>query len=280
MNTFNSINVTNFDLDKTLTSGQFFVWEKSNEYWVGATIDGLIVLLQPNEHTILWQTYPENNNLSLVTRYLRLDFDIDPLAIALSKDAYTKKAYDKYRGLRLLRQNVHEATISFIVSANNNIPAIRKSIKKLSTMCNRSVLFQNKEYYLFPKISAIAELSIEELKTCSFGYRAKYIKESAARLITWNLENFTRENEATIRNDLLTLPGVGNKVADCVLCYALGFDNVTPLDVWGQRILTQYYDIDPKLSYEKMRNWTQEKFFGYAAWAGQYLFEYIRNSSK
>jgi N-glycosylase/DNA lyase len=134
------------------------------------------------------------------------------------------------------------------------------------------------QFYLFPKTENLAEARIEDLLKAKIGFRAKYIKTAAQRLLSTRLKGETGNlSKDEIRDKLLEFYGVGEKIADCVLCYSLGCDNVTPIDVWGKRIATELYGLDVKKRYKDYRDWFSNYFNGYAAWAGQFLFEYIRN---
>lgn len=287
----NFIEIENYDLDLTLNSGQVFVWKKIGDFWYGSTVNGVIKLhqlprqsaVQDGKRGIYWQTYPEKDNEKLVRQYLRLDDDYDQIVKAIQHDKHVNLALGKYQGLRLLKQDFNETIISFIISANKNVPAIKSSIDKLSRLYGSMLKVDGLDFYTFPLVEKIAEADLSDLKSTSIGYRVPYVLDTAKVLALKdrNAENsIVNLSESEAREELLELMGVGPKVADCVLVYSLGFDNVTPLDRWGQRFLAQYYGLDPKLSYKEMRNWVQKNFNGFAAWAGQYLFEMIRNSEK
>jgi N-glycosylase/DNA lyase len=284
----NFIEVENYNLDLTLNSGQVFVWKKIDDFWYGSTVNGVIKLQQSqvqngglNEKKgIFWQTYPEKDNAEFIKEYLRLDDDYKIITQKIGQDVHVHKALQKFNGLRLLKQNFNETVISYIISTNKNIPAIKSSIAKLSEIYGQRLKVDGIEFFTFPNIEKLAEAKLEDLKISSIGYRAPYVLHTAQALASKNLNrdsDFQKMSEIQAREGLLKFMGVGPKVADCVLVYSLGFDNVTPLDRWGQRFLAQYYGLDPKLSYKEMRKWVQENFNGLAAWAGQYLFEMIRN---
>lgn len=271
----NKFKIDDYNLDNTLNSGQCFVWKKDGKLWYGSTSQGLIIVGQESKNTLLWQTYPQSDNWELVNRYFRLDFNYQQFTKLFTGDEYIQKAIEKYRGLRLMKQDLIETIISYIIATNKNIPAIKKSIEKLSYSLGNKIIINNKEYYTFPTIDKIADAGCDLLKNCAFGYRVPYINQTANYLRNVGICEWGKD-ENIDRNNLLKLKGVGNKVADCVLVFALGYDNVTPLDVWGKRSLISYYGLDPQMSYEKMREWTKSNFKGYASWAGQYLFEYVR----
>lgn len=275
----NRIDIKNYDLDKTLSSGQTFVWEKEENEWIGKTTDSLIVLKQNNINEILWQTYPRKNNINLVNKYLRIDYEYEKFINKNFNDKYVEYAKNKYKGLRLLHQNFFETIISFIISTNKNIPAIKSSIQKLSKLYGKEVEYNNNKYHLFPSIKELSKANINDLKSTSIGYRADYIKETAKILLNNNILNNTdKYTLQEIREELMKLKGVGDKVADCSLCYGLAIDTITPIDVWNRRVLEQYYNIRPNTSYKILREWIYNKFNIYTNILGQYLFEYIREN--
>ncbi len=135
--------------------------------------------------------------------------------------------------------------------------------------------------YTFPKTSVLSELSESDLRKARIGYHAKYVKATAQILVKqtndFKLHGLSEDNA---RAKLLSLPGVGNKVADCVLTFACKFPNITPVDVWAKKFLTGLYGLPTDWTYEKYRSWIKENFYGYASWADQFLFEWYRLKGK
>ena len=275
----NELKISNFNFKWTLLGGQSFGWDydpKTNTY-TGFTQHSVIKIIPENEK-ILWQTYPKKDNYDFIAKYLRLDFDYDNLLKKISKDEYIKTAIEKYPDLRVLGQDLDETLLSFVISANNNIKSIRKSIRMMNKKFGEKIIVDNNIIYLFPKTEVLADADINDLLDCKLGFHAKFLKGVAQSLVETELgRKVYKMSESEVRGALMNLNGVGNKIADCVLIYSLGFDNVTPLDVWGKRICVDLYKCDPKMRYEDMRNWIDKYFNGYAGWAGQFLFEYIRN---
>ncbi len=279
----NKLSLPDYNLEMTLLGGQAFNWDFNGEYYYGFTGDKVIkikTLHSTSQQKIYWQTYPENDNLNFLKSYLRLDVNYPYILKKIQKDRYVKTAIKKYPDLRLLNQDFEETLLSFIISTNNNIKSIRKYIRLLSKRFGKSINVNGEKYYLFPKTEVIAEAKLEDLLSCSLGFRAKYLKGVAKYLLESNLsKKIYKLKEEEARTELKKIRGVGDKITDCVLVFALGFDNVTPLDVWGKRVLTKYYKLNPKMKYDEMRKWINTYFEGYGAWAGQFLFEYIRNNS-
>ena len=274
----NKILLQNYDLNMTLLGGQSFNFDFDGEYYWGFTQDKVMKLKKEGDK-LHWQTYPEENNLNFLKDYLRLDVDYHEILKKIQKDNHVKAAIRKYPNLRLLNQDFEQTLLSFLISPNNNIKSIRKIIRALSERFGKQVDINGKKIYLFPKTEVIAGTKIEDLLGCKLGFRAKFIKAAAGYLIKKDLLTKIKElSEQDARSSLIEINGVGNKIADCVLVFSLGFDNVTPLDVWGKRVLTRFYGISPKTNYSEMQNWINNYFEGYAGWAGQFLYEYIRNT--
>ncbi len=273
----NKLPLSNYDLNMTLLGGQSFAWDFEDGYYFGFTKDKVIKLKKENDF-LFWQTYPKKDNLNFVKKYLRLDVNYPKIIKKIQKDNYIKSAIKKYPNLRLLKQDFEETLLSFLISANNNIRSIRKIIRSMNKRFGRTVNIDGRKIFLFPRTEVIAEAKLEDLLECKLGFRAKYLKGAAKYLIEKDLsKKIKKMSELEARNTLLEINGVGEKIADCVLVFSLGFDNVTPLDVWGKRVFTKFYKLNPKMKYEDMRKWISNYFEGYAAWAGQFLYEYVRS---
>lgn len=272
----NKLHLPQYNLQMTLLGGQSFAWDYEDDFYYGFTNKNIIKLKQENE-TLYWQTYPSTDDFDFIKKYFRLDVDYEKILKAIQKDKHIKKAIVKYPDLRLLKQDFEETLLSFIISSNNNIKSIRKIIRLLNFKFGKSISINKKKIYLFPDTEMLANASMNDLLVCKLGFRAKYLKSTARLLLETNLkEKIQSLDENKARNELLKIRGVGDKITDCVLVFGLGFDNVTPLDVWAKRAFIKYYKLPPKMHYEEMRKWISNHFNGYAAWAGQFLFEYIR----
>jgi N-glycosylase/DNA lyase len=277
----NYLELLNYDLEQTLLGGQAFSWYKNAEgYYIGTT-EKVAFKLKHQNNLLVWQTYPELDNFKYLRKYIRYDVDYPNIVKTIAKDKYINKAIEAYPNLRLLQQDLYQTIISFIISTNNNLSSIKGTVARISKAYGKEVIVDNEKVHLFPSIEALAAASLEDLQKLKLGYRAKYVKESAQMLLTMDLElKVAVLSEEELVNELLKLPGVGRKVVDCILLFGLANDTVTPIDVWGYRILSEYYGLNVKTSYNKLRQWLKDYFEGYAGWAGQFLFEYIRNNYK
>ncbi|NND86786.1 MAG: DNA repair protein [Nitrosopumilus sp.] len=276
MQNFNSISAYN-----SINSGQVFLWRKYEDYWYG--IDGQDILKISNSGKIT--SYKKKQ-----TDFFRKKDNMSKIIKSITKDQTTKNAVKRYLGLRITQQDPFQCLISFIVSSNSNIPKIKQSLENICVKFGDKVKFDNQEFFLFPKPQNISQASIVDLQDCGVGYRAKFIKEAAN--LVWSkkidFENLKKSNYAEAKKTICTIPGVGNKVADCVLLFSLNKLEAFPLDRWMVRILEKYYDenfkINTKTITEKQYNILHQKivnYFGpFAGYAQQFLFKMERENYK
>ncbi len=280
----NKLKLTNYNLQHTLLGGQAFNWDLIDGAYYGFMQDKVIKFIQKGDE-LFWQTYPEKDNFDFINNYLGLDLDYENILEKISIDPHIKKAIQAVPHVRLLKQDFEQTFLSFILTSHKNIKAVRKSVRDLSSKFGDKIIVDNITFNLFPKAKALSKATEKELRDCGVGFRANYLLEAAKKIsdpefvILSGAEgsDFTDENLARV--ELLKFKGVGDKIADCVLIFSLGFYTVTPIDIWGKRVLTDLYGVDPKLNYSKMREWYKNYFGEHTAFAGQFLFEYIRQES-
>ena len=208
----------------------------------------------------------------------------------ISKDKTTRLAVKKYLGLRLLRQDPFQCLISFIVSSNSNIPKIKTSLENICKNFGDRVFFENKEFFLFPEPKILTSASIQEIKNCGAGYRSKFIKSASDMVYSGkiNFEYLKKYDYFKAKEIISEIPGVGNKVADCVLLFSLDKLEAVPLDRWIIRIMEKYYpnifEMSTKTITNKQYEILHEKiinYFGpYAGYAQQFLFKMERENYK
>jgi len=267
------------DIDNSINSGQVFLWQKSKNYWYG--IDGQNILKINQKGKI-------KSMQNMKTSFLRENDDIEKIIKSISKDKTIKKAVKKYEGLRIFNQDPFQCMISFIISSNSNIQKIKSSLEKISRKFGKKVVIEDQEFFLFPKPEKIAKASISEIKTCGVGYRAPFIKE-AAKMVTEkkiNFEYLKNSNYDETKRNLRLIPGIGNKVADCIMLFSLNKLDAFPLDTWMIKILEKYYSkefqIGTKTITEKQYEILHEKivdYFGpYCGFAQQFLFKMEREN--
>lgn len=273
----NKLHAPLYNLDKTLLGGQSFSWECIDGVYYGVTSNKVLKLKQ-NVDYIYWQTYPIKDDEVFLRNYLRIDVNYPSILKNIDKDHHTSASIESFPGLRLLKQDFDDTLISFIISQNSNIPKIKRSIRILRDKLGKTVIVDGISFKLFPTIEKLAESTEIELRESGIGYRAKYLILSSQSVIKNKLsEKIHSLTYLEAKCELMKLHGVGSKVADCILVFSLSHDHITPMDVWGKRVLSDLYKLDPKMKYDDMLKWLNEYFGEYTAWAGQFLFEYIRS---
>ncbi len=267
------------DVENSINSGQVFLWKKNETNWYG--VNGQDILQVDKNGKI-------DSYQNLEADFFRESDDIEKIIKSISKDKTVKMAVKKYQGLRILRQDPFQCLISFIVSSNSNIPKIKYCLENISKKFGKKTKFQNQEFFLFPKPEKLAKASISEITDCGVGYRAKFIKEAAKMMVSKKIdfEYLKKCNYQEAKESICQIPGVGNKVADCIMLFSLDKLEAVPLDRWIIRILEKYYlkkfEIATKTVTEKQYNILHEKIvnhFGpYAGYAQQFLFKMEREN--
>ena len=270
-------NKLSIDIDNSINSGQVFLWEKDGSDWYG--VNGQNILKINKNGTI-------KSILDLKTNFFRKNDNIQEIIQSISKDKTIKKAVKEYQGLRIFRQDPFQCMISFIISSNSNIQKIKSSLEKLTKKFGKQIKINNKEFFLFPEPEKIANASINEIKTCGVGYRAPFIKEAAKMVVLKKIDFKYLEkcNYQEAKKNICLVPGIGNKVADCIMLFSLNKLEAFPLDTWMIKILEKYYSnefkIETKTITEKQYDILHEKivnYFGpYCGYAQQFLFKMER----
>jgi N-glycosylase/DNA lyase len=267
------------NLDYSINSGQVFLWRKNHDFWYG--VNGQDILKINNSGNV--KSYH-----NIKTDFFRKKDNIEKIIKSISKDTVTKKAVKQYLGLRILKQDPFQCLISFIISSNSNIQKIKSNLENISKKFGTKVIFDNQEFFLFPEPFKLAKASINEIKSCGVGYRAKFIKE-ASNMVLLNKINFEHLKKSSYKNakeEICNIPGVGNKVADCIMLFSLNKLESFPLDRWMIRILEKYYSkqfkLETKSITEKQYGILHEKIvnhFGpFAGYAQQFLFKMEREN--
>jgi len=267
------------NVENSINSGQVFLWKKNKEFWYG--VNGNDVLkVDENGNTNSYQNYNVD--------FFRKNDNLDKIIKSISKDKTVKIAVKKFQGLRILRQDPFQCLISFIVSSNSNIPKIKSNLENISKKFGKKIKFQNQEFFLFPNPKKLAKISINEITSCGVGYRAKFIKEAAKIIDKKEIDfNYLKKCDyQDARENMCQIPGVGNKVADCVLLFSLDKLEAVPLDRWIIRILGKYYakkfEMNTKTITKKQYNILHKKIvnhFGpFAGYSQQFLFKMEREN--
>ncbi len=276
------------NLDATLCCGQVFRWEKRGEWWYGVVGDRVLKVRQIGSVVDF-----QNVEDEFVKRYFSVDHDLHQIGSEIGKDDSVKAALDQFWGLRLIRQEPWECLISFICATYKSIAAIRQMLFRLSRRFGEKILFEGCDFYGFPTSDKLARTTPSDLESCGLGYRSKYVCETSKRIHEkeYDLVALKKMSYEQAKKELRQLPGVGPKVADCVLLFSLDKLEAFPVDIRVKRIIVRYYSKNlpevfvKKLAmkgsfsnsdYEQISQFGRSYFGKYAGYAQEYLYHYER----
>jgi N-glycosylase/DNA lyase len=278
--------IETFVLQHVFECGQCFRWNKQpDESYTGVFENNVINVAVKNEQ-IVFKGICNGNIQDIVNEYFDLHRDYTKIQENLSKiDEPLKMSVQYGKGIRLLNQNLWETIISFIISANNNIPRIKGIIERLSKQYGNPIEWNNQIYYTFPTPEELSKASITDLRALGLGFRDQRVYETTKIILTKQVDlGKLKQEKGTkrIREILLTLPGVGPKVADCIMLFStLKCLDVFPVDVWVRRVMNELYFKLPeenKLKREQIEKLAYEKYGNLAGIAQQYLFYWKREA--
>ena len=267
------------NIRETINSGQIFLWENYGNEWFVLDGDDIIMGKQTPFEVLTFSKRVKN--------FFRQDDNYVKILKEITKDKIVKKTSRYYPGLRITRQDPFQCCISFIVSSNSNIPNIRMRLRKLCRKFGTKVRFQKRDFFLFPEPKRLARATMQELNQCKLGYRSKYVLDTSRAIASGeiDLDELKKIKYEQAKESLLKLPGIGDKVADCIMLFSLEKLDAFPLDTWMLKILQKYYSdkfcIDKKTiskkRYEDMRQNILEYFGRYAGYSQQFLYKMERD---
>lgn len=263
--------ICGFDLKKTFECGQCFRFYETENGFEGVAHGKLISLCQDFDSITVTGVTKEEFESTFI-KYFDLERDYAEIDRVLSQDKVLSPIIPFSTGIRILNQEPFETVISFIISASNNIPRIKKIIGLLCENFGERKEYCGKTYYAFPTPEAIAKLSLSDLAVIRAGFRDKYILDCAKKIASksFDIDTLFELPYTEAKKTLMTLHGVGSKVADCALLFSFGFIESFPKDVWIKRILKSFYGVETDEGLD---------FYGYGGIAQQYLFYYARETS-
>ncbi|HHW57406.1 MAG TPA: DNA-3-methyladenine glycosylase 2 family protein [Clostridia bacterium] len=273
--------IEDFNLKETFECGQCFRWnEEEDGSYTGVAYDRVVnVKLEGN--TLIIDNTDLNDFYDIWFDYFDLGRDYRQIKESLSKDPVLKEAIQYGQGIRILRQDTWETLISFIVSQNNRIPQIKKVIENLASSFGNPIEYKGKVYYTFPKAEELVMFDVETIAQTKCGFRAKYILDAASKVFSGEIDLLKLFEYSTneIRDILMSINGVGPKVADCVILYSIGRYDTFPTDVWIKRIV-EYLYLKREGTPLEIQLFAIDKFGDLSGFAQQYLFYYGREMGK
>ena len=278
-------NIKSFELKDIFDCGQCFRWNKEeNGSYTGVFNHNVINVKRENDK-IIFRGICRGDIKEECIKYFDLDRDYEKIKDKLSKVDENLKASIKHGiGIRILNQDLWEALISFIISANNNIPRIKGIIERLAKNYGDKIIWNNKDYYTFPTPEQLKKASVADFRKLGLGFRDVRVYETT-KIVNDNkniLQELKNEKDVNkLREKLLKFPGVGPKVADCIMLFALNKLEVFPIDVWVRRVMNELYiknDDETKVNKKQIEKLAKEKYGNLAGIAQQYLFYWRRGA--
>ncbi|MCA1658166.1 MAG: hypothetical protein LC627_02585 [Verrucomicrobiaceae bacterium] len=267
-----------FDLRKTLDSGQVFHWECAGSGFAGTIGNRAVYVEQRRQHLFV-----SNNSADLVRRYFALDHRLGEICASFPDDAAMNAARDYCRGLRIIRQPKWECLATFICSSMKQVVHIRQISRALRERFGSVRRLSMVRSFRFPSAERLARCTEAQLRECALGYRAKNLL-ATARLVASgdaDLENCASLKDVDLRARLCELPGVGAKVANCVMLFAYERLRAFPIDVWIERVLREkYFARKRKVTPQTLTKFAADYFGDHGGYAQQYLFHHARKARR
>lgn len=272
--------VSHFDAKHIFECGQCFRWNREEDGSYTGVAYGRVLNIKSDydKGTVILRNTNLKDFEDIWFEYLDLGRDYGLIKDELSKDETLRSATQYGRGIRILNQEPWELLISFIISANNNIPRISKIINVLSETFGKSISYSGKTYYSFPTVDKLGTAEREQIDLCKAGFRCKYIYKTSMMIYKGDvdLQKVALMDINSARKELLLLSGVGPKVADCIMLFSMQKHEAYPLDVWVKRV-TEYFYIHQDVSVNRIQDFARERFGSLAGFAQQYLFYFARD---
>ena len=276
-------NTESFEPTHIFECGQCFRWNKEEDGSYTGVVGHNVLNVKKNENEVTITGLCSEKIEELCKKYFDLETDYEAIKEKLSKiDDNLKISIEYGKGIRILKQDTWEALISFIISANNNIPRIKGIIERISKKYGKIIKWQGKEYYTFPTPEELSKASVVDLRKLGLGFRDKRVFETTRLVNTKQIDIYELEkiiHTKKLREELLKYPGVGPKVADCIMLFSMKKFEVFPIDVWVRRVMTElYFENETKIvpNNKQILNYAEETFGNLSGLAQQYLFYWRR----
>ena len=278
--------INSFELKDIFDCGQCFRWNEQEDGSYTGVFEENVLNVSKKNNEIIFKGICKEDIKKAVEKYFDLNRNYEEIKNKLSKiDENMKKSIEYGKGIRILNQDLWETIISFIISANNNIPRIKGIIERLSKKYGKEIDWNGNKYYTFPTVGQLKDVTVQEYRKLGLGFRDIRLYETTHMILDKkvNLEEMQKNpNTMEVREQLLSLSGVGPKVADCILLFStLKRFEVFPIDVWVRRVMNDLYIHNPdetKVNKKEIEKIAKEKFGDLAGLAQQYLFYWRREA--
>ncbi len=271
---------TDINLKDTITCGQIFRYynEDDNSYTI--ILSDRVVNIKKENDSLIVKSNNEDDLENIIRNYLDLDRDYNLLNKKLKKVDRTLENIIEYcKGFKIINQPKFECIISYIISANNGVPQIRNAVNNISEKYGKKIIFNGKDYYLFPTPDDLKNVNVEDYRNLKVGFRDKYIYEFVNKVNNKEIDLYSICNmdSETATKYLMENKGIGEKVSSCILLFSYSRLDVYPIDTWVKKFMKEKYNIE---GVNNIKNFTKEKYDKYTGLIIQYMFHYNRNKEK
>ena len=259
--------------------GQCFRFKKEKDESYTIVAKGKVINISKCDGSIILKNTTDEDVADIWFDYFDLGTDYTAIKTALSVDKHLKKSVVFGNGIRILNQDLWECIISFIISANNNIPRIQGIVERLCERYGEKVIAFDNTYYTFPDVDRLKSVTKDELSFLRAGYRDSYIYDAVSKIANGEicLDKLSDLTTQKAKSELLKIKGVGNKVADCILLFGNKRCETFPVDVWVKRSVGALYR--DEIGDMEISDFAAKKFGDFSGYAQQYLFYYMRENS-
>jgi len=270
-------NINNLDLDNTITCGQIFRYKQEEDNSYTIILTDRVVNIKYQDNTLFVDSNKLDNLEEIIKEYLDLNRDYESMIESIKKlDNNMTDCLEKSKGLKIIKQNPLECTISYVISQNNSVRNIQNSLNLISEYYGEKITFNNQTYYLFPNLNKLTKITQEEFRKCKVGFRDKYLINIIRAISTdeLNLKEIYNMNSQKSLNYLISFKGIGMKVASCILLFAYQKYDVYPVDTWVKKYMLDNYNIEGE---KNIREFTIKMYKEYSGLVIQYMFNSKRN---
>jgi len=261
--------------------GQCFRWNREEDNSYTGIFKNNVINVREENNRIIFTGICENDIKEECTKYFNLNTNYENIKKELANiDEYLANSIQYGKGIRILHQDLWETLISFIISANNNIPRIKTIIERISKKYGKIINFRGKQYYTFPTPEELSNATVDDFRGLGLGFRDVRIYETVQRTLDKEIDLHKLENETNtekLREELLKIPGVGPKVADCIMLFSIQKYEVFPVDVWVRRVISELYFENKDQKPQAIQKFAQQQYGKLAGLAQQYLFYWRRS---
>lgn len=270
----------NINLKDTITCGQIFRFKEEADNSYTVVLPDRVVNLYQDKNNLLVKSNNEHDLEKVIRNYLDLDRDYDKLnKLIIDMDSSLEEIVNACRGFKIINSPKFETIISYIISANNRVPQIQKVLNNIAEKYGTKVIFEGKDYYLFPSSYDMKDCTIEELRELKMGFRDAYIYEfiNSVNNNKIDIESISNMTSDYAMNYLMENKGIGEKVASCILLFGYSRFDVFPIDTWVKKYMNDTYNIT---GVKNIKKFTKDKYQEYSGLIIQYMFHYKRNKEK